>query len=683
MLSENEYKKFTTEKKLENIIEQLAVKTNTSADELKKLHEKFEQKERKNGCPDEELEEEVLIGIESHLRSSVLESSEIDKEGIEKIIENHQSEQEKLFDKEQSNSTTIPEYSKLETPKFYKYTVFLWGNRYYMKISTSPLSFFVLDKEDRKIETLKVMRKEKDKVVKWIEYDVKLLARFSVDKIYEYQPLYSGIAPSYEMTILRKNKNPIKLTPGYLEEIVAEIKGHGGVLRRNRSAMDTIQDLIGLAVDAGFLVEKIDPPQDGFFYIKNKLISTVDFDYPSATEVREALELLNDFSKYYTEFLGNLGYILHWEIMAPFSFAKKQCGSSDKLGALYLFGSSRAGKTIIALLAAHIWNRSDIFLGAGSLHSEASYGRNISQHTFPVIFDEGARIFTDKKTQLPEVFKNSILYPTARGRYNPNSGKYENIPSLSAPIITSNEHEPRSAALGARLKSLEFLLNNSRKPEEMKEFNKKFDPEKIPGPLTKLKAIGEYTAHHMLDNPKLIEKDWEKLSKEIWESIYEYAGVKMPVWMEKYESAAGLQEAWDEESNEIHTMFRKLTLRNAQPTPLYNKSEHKCIPVTILDKIEDVLFNSRETWIYYFKPKTGINSRKKFVEIDAGICKDMMKEFHMDISLKILANDLGGKMITVKHGSKSVKVARWGYNDFIKLLGGVLPGEENDEEPCD
>ena len=545
----------------------------------------------------------------------------------------------------------------------------MWRKRLYMKTSSVPLSFYVMDNRNHKIETLRVTKKVENKIDVWYEYNQTTIARFSVDEIYEYRPLYHGIAPSYGMTILTKNRNNIKLTPGYLDEVLGELRGHGGILTKTHRAMDTLQDLIALASDAGFLIDKINPPQDGFFYIDKKLVSTIDFEYPSATEVREALQLLNKFSDYYTEFKDKLGYILHWEIMAAFSFAKKQYGSSDKLGALYLFNSSRAGKTILGFLALHIWNGTDNFVGAGGLHSEASYGRNISQNTFPVLFDEGDRVFTDTKSSLPDVFKNSVLYPYARGRYSPVTGRYENIPALSAPIITSNKHEPRSAALGARLKSLEFLLSKPRTSEEMKEFNKEFDPERMPGPLTKLNVIGAYTAHYMLDNPDLIGKDWEDVSKEIWESIYEYGGLNIPLWMKEYKAAGGLEEAWENEENDIYNMFRKLVLRNAKPEPEYDQDEKVKIPITTFDKIEDVLIYSKETWIEYFRPKTGKNKGKEFVEIDAGICKDMMKEFKMDISLKIIESNLNGK-ITV---SKRMKVIRWEYKKFVELLGGVLP----------
>ena len=634
---ENEFTKYL------NSINILAEKLGKDKNDLKEQYNQIGNNLRKKNIPENKIRYKTLRRIQADLKACLLK--EPTPEELEKIdlliVEHERHTVEKELEADlSSQQLDIHKFEESTTPNYLQYDVFKWKNKIYMKISSNPHSFFVLDQEKKIIQTLNISKKtNKNGDDTCTETKQQILARFSVYEIYEYRQLTPELSPQYSMTINKKNNRNIKISHGYLDEIIGQLRGIGGVLRKSNSASDTINDLIALAEEAGMLIEKKDPPFPGFFYIDNQLITTVNFDYPTATELREAIKLLHEFSDHFKEFYDNLAYCLHWQILAPFSFAKKQIGSSDKLGALYLYGQSRTGKTIIGFLVPHIWNRDDCFVSAGSIHSEASYGRNISQHTFPVVLDEGARVFTDTKTSLPDIFKNSVFYPVVRGRYSPITHRYEDIPSLSAPIITSNFHEPQSAALGARLKSLEFLRKKPRTSKEMNEFTGKFDPENRTGPLKKLRSIGCYVAHYMIDNQELIKKPWEQVSKEIWQSMYNYSDISMPPWMKEYKTASGLQESWEAEDNETYTMFRNLVLRNADPDCIPAKNETQKA-ITVYDKIDDVVMNSRETWIESKILSKGPNKDKMIVEIDSGICKDMMKQFNMEISFKMLINDL-------------------------------------------
>ncbi len=692
MISTNKYKNVSDEKEFINplnSIDILAEKLGKDTNDINELYNQIGNNLRKKNIPEYKINDKTLRRIQAYLKACLLkETSPEELEKINLLTDEHERrtlEEESLekddedvyYSNLSSQQLDIYEFKESTIPNYFQYDVFKWKDKIYMKISSNPHSFFVLDQENKIIQTLNISKKtNKDGDEKYTEIKQQILARFSVDEICEYRQLTPELSPQYSMIINKKNNRKTKIGHGNLDEIIGQLKGIGGVFRKLNSASDTINDLIALAEESGMLIEKKDPPFPGFFYIDKQLITTINFDYPSATELREAIMLLHEFSDHFKEFYDNLAYCLHWQILAPFSFAKKQIGSSDKLGSLYLYGQSRTGKTIIGFLVSHIWNRDDCFVGAGSIHSEASYGRNISQHTFPVVLDEGARVFTDTKTNLPDIFKNSVFYPVVRGRYSPFTHRYEDIPSLSAPIITSNYNEPQSAALGARLKSLEFLRTKPRTSNEIKEFTEKFDPENRTGPLKKLSFIGCYVANYMIDNQELIKKPWEQVSKEIWQSMYEYSSLSTPSWMKEYKTASGLQESWEAEDNEKYTMFRNLVLRNADP---YIPAENEK-PISVYDKIHDVVMNSRETWIESKEMSRGPNKGKMVVEIDSGICKDIMIKFNMEISFKMLINDLEGKIVVTKRNNKSIKVARWLYEDFIKLLGGTLPKEMLEKE---
>lgn len=64
--------KTLNEKKIREIINGLAKRANMKEEDLKKLYKKFEYEEKSYGCPDDELEEAVLVDMEAFLRKKFL-----------------------------------------------------------------------------------------------------------------------------------------------------------------------------------------------------------------------------------------------------------------------------------------------------------------------------------------------------------------------------------------------------------------------------------------------------------------------------------------------------------------------------------------------------------------------------------------------------------------------------------
>ena len=122
-------------------------------------------------------------------------------------------------------------------------------------------------------------------------------------------------------------------------------------------------------------------PYPGFFILDKKFVSTKPHELPSKDQMAEALKIFNDFGEHYSDFAPKLGYIAHWMLMAPFSFVIKQKGKGNKLNNLFLYGTTRTGKSTIANLACFIWSRNiDHQLTSGShVHSPYQFGRAISQ----------------------------------------------------------------------------------------------------------------------------------------------------------------------------------------------------------------------------------------------------------------------------------------------------------------
>jgi len=85
--------------KLETVMNQLAQNSGKSKDELIDMRQEFEQENKRNGCPDDELEEAVLGDMECVLRKPFLEPLPDADEFIEDV-EEHQS----LFEEKYDNS---------------------------------------------------------------------------------------------------------------------------------------------------------------------------------------------------------------------------------------------------------------------------------------------------------------------------------------------------------------------------------------------------------------------------------------------------------------------------------------------------------------------------------------------------------------------------------------------------
>ena len=186
----------------------------------------------------------------------------------------------------------------------------------------------------------------------------------------------------------------------------------------------------------------------------------------------EALKIFNDFGEHYGDFAPNLGYIAHWMLIAPFSFAIKQKGIGTKLNNLLLYGTTRTGKSTIAKLSCFIWSRNiNLQLSSGShVHSPYQYGKAISKSTYPIIIDEGEELF--ETTELSSLIKTATHAKSARYRYNSTLNRDEEIMAFSLSIITSNYNKPHDGALGARLDLSEIYIYQYKKQRKREKNSK-------------------------------------------------------------------------------------------------------------------------------------------------------------------------------------------------------------------
>jgi hypothetical protein len=568
----------------------------------------------------------------------------------------------------------IPKYSMEEVPSYFTDEKFIWDeDRFYFRISKKPYRFFVMDTYKHQLEELIVTRNDD----RYDESRQDIVADFSVEDAKIYLPFSDKFDPKYGFTAMLRfgaETKKVKISPENVSDIVGQLD-KWAVIGKPNKAKEIITNLLRLLKNFNLLKETKQPPWPGFYTIDGKFTATVEYDNPEKTKLREALKELEELATHFEPFKEQLNFILHWHIIAPFSFYKKMQDQADKVGAVYMYGSSRAGKTILAQLGAHIYGQrwTDQMVGAGKAHSVASLGYNISQSTFAVTLDEAEQIFSRGNEEILAMLKNAIHYLEARGKYNTITMQYENIPALAPLIITSNKTQPSNASIGARLHSLEFTMKKNRSNDEIIAFNDRFEPESDKGPLRKLSAIGSHVANHLETFPNILELRWKEASEILWKAVYEDAGMDIPEWLDGLsEVASGLEEAWEEEDIETYENFRKLVLRQGVNIPrTVDTDTGEFRQISVKEIIDYVAKGRKEPWISYRTYKG-----EELIEIAGSIRNDLIKDANDNTSLKLLAHKFGGKHFSTTRLGRRVWVAQWKYNDFVELMSGKEDSEE-------
>jgi hypothetical protein len=542
----------------------------------------------------------------------------------------------------------------------------VWRNRSYVKLRSGPTVYFVVDSYKNICEFVQI-KEHKDG--KREESSKTKLALFSISDLIEYPPIYElKTKPMFSLNIRGANEYEESFKPASIDEIVAELKSRGLFLQSGR-ALDIITNAINaLKVNMQYTVAH-QSPYPGFFILNDQFVSTESYNKPNKGQIVDALNIFNEFGESYGDFRPKLGYIVHWMLMAPFSFILKQKGAASKINNMHLYGTTRTGKTTIAKLVSFFWNRnSDEQLTSGShVHSTYQYGRAISRSTFPIVIDEGEAIF--QSDELKSMLKTSTHNISARSRYNSSLQQEEEIMALSQSIITSNYSKPNDGAVGARLDLFKYTANEVRSKKAREKFENKFQPDVQNGPLHVLKYIGNYVATRIKEDPDLLNDDWLKLSKRLWKEIYQLARMPMPEWMSDIALPDSVEESFEDEISYYESNIKALILRNAAPNIYENGKESKFKEyITPIDKAMDVVKNAREPWIHLHQPQTGKDAGKRFVLIEKSIETDLKKDRNIDIQLDRIAEILNGEIARKTFKNKKRKYAVFDYDEFLDMF---------------
>jgi len=481
-------------------------------------------------------------------------------------------------------------------------------------------------------------------------------------KIVVYDSPLGGIR-KYEMVFEGKTlQKPLAIGPASIEEIADRLKAEG-LVYHSKLIEDVLSAIANGAIRKGKAETRTEIEKPGFYYVNEK-ITAVKYEIAnvSANELRDALTPLNELAeKWYNHVVEKFSMVVKWGIIAPFSYIYKQKGRW--IPWLYLYGSSHTGKTTLGEIVLSIWGLGASNIKSGSsIDTVARLGGVLSQSTFPVLVNEPGNAIN--KEDVVEMMKSAIESPIARGRYV--KGSYTEIPSLAPLMLTSNKVLPKDDALLRRLIVLHFSFGEQIPQDKASEFQKEVKPR-----LTKLKAIGQFIAKKVVENPSLLNvdaDDWRETAKNLLTIAYKEMGLEPPKWLELEAESKTLEEL----SEEVKEIVRERMLQRINNE--YNKFVGKVVveagntinsiertQADFKTRVQTVLSNNLIPWAML---------KENSVYINTGVL-DELKDLPIT-SLKALAELFGWeyKDKSFKMGKKVIRrsVAIVDLDDFIEFL---------------
>lgn len=546
--------------------------------------------------------------------------------------------------------------TKIDTPQ---------GPIYYTYLHTKPTTAAKLDPQKGTIQITKFtqhqLKTSSNKKITYTQEETKQpLSSFAITNITQYKTPIPGTEVIYDITIKHINGETYQFTKEPLSTIYDTLTQYGIATPRYHG-LDPIEISLKIYRDLNLIKYKEEPAQPGFFYINNKLIHTTPdhLPQPDTTKLKESLTILNQLITSYDTLQYEAGYIIKWFLTAPTSFARKQHGQSI-MPWMYVYGKSRAGKTVLGRAGTLIWGQNPLISekGASSFTTEAKFGVSLSHSTYPVIVNEGERLIQNRtQNNISDLIKEAVYSLTARERGTIRGGAIK-IPALAPLYITSNVASINAAELGARFEGVEFHLPKPRTPEEMKEFDRTFKPTGEDTPLKKLIHIGAWMKQYLLNNPETITQPWEQVSTQALTQMYNQVGLPIPEWITGEVQKIDYHTAAIEEEEDILAIFKTITLEGIESPGTWDPDTKTYQATGLHGKLQEILTKQPHPWLEYRQNQKGPMTGE-WIYLNRGISIKMQQYTGRYISLQTLADIIGGKLIkasTTKPNGKTTRV---------------------------
>jgi len=461
-----------------------------------------------------------------------------------------------------------------------------------------------------------------------------------------YENPIGGITKYRTIWVSNVRNKEIEIGPAMADEIVDYLRAEG-LVKHKELAYNYVPALLIGYIKKGKAVEKNELESPGFYLLNGKIEpSRVEIRKPTTEELKEALLLLNDLAeKWFSHIKDKFAMIVRWAVISPFGYVYKQRGQWIKW--LYLYGTSKTGKTTLAEIILKIWGLDSKYMKSGSnIDTIARLGYVLSQGTYPVVINEPGDVLK-ANSPLIDPIKHAIEQKTVRGAYR--HGNYIEYPALAMLVFTTNKTRPNDDALLRRLIVMHFVEQLAE--ERIKEFDKNIRPQ-----LNKLKVIGDFIAYTVVNNNDLLQPEWESAATKLLEMAYREVGLEVPQWIyEKYEIDEN--DIYEDNKQRVREFLLNVFIT------AYHKNVAKSTGVeTLREIVARVLRENLIPWAN-FVPKNGYNE----VRFTIGLADELSAKIG-DISLRQLAKLLGWEYKNIKIMGSTVKAIVVSEEELYKFL---------------
>jgi hypothetical protein len=486
---------------------------------------------------------------------------------------------------------------------------------------------------------------------------------------------------SERYTIVFENQDRHEvIISGTIEGIISRLKEMPGYVVSSYGIAEALNSIIGAFKDDDKLLIDKTVEFEGYYYADNDVqISKINLDekHPRRTkqEVIDCIKYLSERSDFqiWKDKQGNtidrrdlLASLIQWLPASPFNFVLKQQNCKPYLKGFAMTGERDGAKSSLSeeILNAHgnPTNEQDAdsiySVSAGSVNTEAKFGKAVSKTTYAVEFSEFGRVESyGRHEDLVECFKTSVDATIVR------RGKKENrndapFPSLSPLIINGNPPFTSKGELLKRYHVAKFSEEDRHDRSPNSPFNT-FQREN----KHHWKTLGDWTLRYILDNKQelLLSKKYGayEIGKLALKAFYEFGGLPLPEWLTGWITDTSLEEL----DQDVEGLIRSILYNHVHKTIRENSfliNKDGMGDLTVSQRIEECLKTRVWPWIRKLQgegEKYHINS-------------SVMELFSIrlpDLTLKKLAEKTGFQYVKDGEGRAKILCTKKQLDDFIAI----------------
>lgn len=329
-------------------------------------------------------------------------------------------------------------------------------------------------------------------------------------------------------------------------------------------------------------------------------------------------------------------------------------------------------------------------VSAGSVNTEAKFGKTLSRTTYPIEISEIGTVESyGRNENLVEIIKSAVDgLVTRRGRDINNNNRYDApFPSCSPFILNGNLFISRKGEIIKRLHVAKFSEEDRHDRDPRSKFNT-FQAEKG----HKIKVLGDWTIRYILDNKVelLLSGKYTtyEISKKAISEFYRFADREVPEWLTRWITDLTLEELdVDDESIIRSILFENVnrTLeRNSKLVDLGNKvikeyegrvySTGEIRDTTLGERIDVCIDNDLWPWLRRKAARLGETLQQQEYYIDASILELYLKRLP-ELDIKKLGQKTGFKYTQRRSGMRVLKCTKEQLKEFIRGTE-LLPDED-------